>query len=56
VGLGGGVLEQVTRFAYLGGLISEDGRCEEDVKRRIGLECAAFEGTWKNVESEEHLH
>src|SRR6218665_3617157 len=36
VRLGTGVLEQVTRFVYLGGLITEDGRCEEDVKRRIG--------------------
>src|SRR6218665_2476522 len=42
VRLGTGVLEQVTRFVYLGGLITEDGRCEEDVKRRIGLACAAF--------------
>jgi len=44
VRLGGRVLEQVTRFVYLGGLISEDGRCEEDVKQRIGLACAAFGG------------
>ena len=41
VRLGGGVLEHVTRFVYLGGLITEAGRCEEDVKRRIGLACAA---------------
>ena len=32
------------RFFYLGGLITEDGRCEEDVKRRIDLACAAFGG------------
>jgi hypothetical protein len=32
-----GILEQVTKFVYLGGLITEDGRCEEDIKRRIGL-------------------
>lgn len=37
-----GILEQVTRFVYLGGLITEDGRCEEDIKRRIGLACTAF--------------
>src|SRR6218665_1386998 len=37
VQLGTGVLEQVPRFVYLGGLILEDERCEEDVKRRIGL-------------------
>jgi len=41
------VLEQVTRFVYLGELITEDGRCEEDVKRRIGLACAAFRGLGK---------
>src|SRR6218665_4105606 len=49
VRLGSRVLEQVTRFVYLGGLITEDGRCEEDVKRRIiiGLACAAFGGLGK---------
>src|SRR6218665_3258187 len=47
VQLGTGVLEQVTRFVYLGGLIMEDGRCEEDFKRRIGLACAAFGGLGK---------
>src|SRR6218665_1753261 len=50
-----GVLEQVTRFVYLGGLITEDGRCEEDVKRRIGLACAAFGGLGK-MWRKEHLH
>src|SRR6218665_1763178 len=47
VRLGTGVLKQVTRFVYLGRLITEDGRCEEDVKRRIGLACAAFGGLGK---------
>src|SRR6218665_3523329 len=47
VRLGTGVLEQVTRFVYLGGLITEDGRCEEDVKRIIGQACAAFGGLGK---------
>src|SRR6218665_1357189 len=47
VRLGTGMLERVTRFVYLGGLITEDGRCEEDVKRRIGLACAAFGGLGK---------
>ena len=40
-------IEQVTGFVYLGGLITEDGRCEEDIKRRIGLACAAFGGLGK---------
>ena len=41
------MLEQVTRFVYLGELIAEDGLCEEDVKRRIGLACAALGGLGK---------
>src|SRR6218665_3097226 len=43
---GTGVMEQVTRFVYLGGMITEDGRCEEDVKRRHPA-CAAFGGLGK---------
>jgi len=30
-------LEQVSEFVYLGSLITEDGKCTADVKRRIGL-------------------
>lgn len=30
-------LEQVKEFVYLGGKIAQDGRCESDIKRRIGL-------------------
>src|SRR6218665_2385774 len=40
--LGGKVLDQVTKFVYLGGTLTEDGRCTEDIRRRIGLTCAAF--------------
>ena len=36
------MLEQVTEFVYLGGTITEDGRCTKDIKRRIGLACAMF--------------
>src|SRR6218665_708857 len=36
------VLEQVTKFVYLGGTVTEDGRCTEDIRRGIGLACAAF--------------
>src|SRR6218665_182777 len=35
-------LEQVTDFIYLGGVITEDGRCTKDIKRRIGLASAMF--------------
>jgi hypothetical protein len=35
-------VEQVTKFKYLGALISEDGRCESEVKVRIGMGKDAF--------------
>ena len=40
--LGGEVLEQVTKFVYLGGTLTEDGGCTEDIRRRFELACAAF--------------
>jgi len=40
--LGGEVLEQVTKFVYLGETLKKDGRSTEDIRRRIGLACAAF--------------
>ena len=42
VRLDGEELEQVTEFVYLGGLITEDGQCTKDIKRRIGLASAMF--------------
>src|SRR6476619_4200432 len=35
-------VEQVSKFRYLGSLISEDDRCLDDVKARIGLAKDAF--------------
>src|SRR6478609_12099134 len=35
-------VEQVNKFRYLGSLISEDGRCLDNVKTRIGMEKDAF--------------
>ena len=35
-------VEQVSKFRYLGSLISEDGRCLDDVKTRIGMAKDAF--------------
>src|SRR5688572_16921387 len=40
--LDGVPLEQVTRFKYLGSWISEDARCEEDIRTRVGMARAAF--------------
>ena len=42
VKLEGETLEQVTEFVYLGGLITEDGKCTKDIKRRISLASAMF--------------
>src|SRR6218665_1175319 len=33
----GEILEQVERFRYLGALITSDGRCETEIKTRIGM-------------------
>ena len=38
----GQLIEQVSRFTYLGQLIMEDGKCEEEIKRRIGQARSAF--------------
>lgn len=41
------VLEQVDRYKYLGSWITEEARCEEEIKARIGMAKAAF---WQNKE------
>ena len=38
----GETLEQVTEFVYLGGVITKEGHCTKDIKRRIGLASAMF--------------
>src|SRR6218665_2066044 len=38
----GEILEQVERFRYLGALITSDGRCETEIKTRIGMAKNAF--------------
>ena len=40
--LDGQTNEQVKNFRYLGAMISEDGRCKDDVKGRIGMAKKAF--------------
>ena len=36
------MVEQVKSFTYLGQLVTEDGRCEKEVRRRIGIAKSAF--------------
>ena len=40
-------LEQVSQYEYLGTWITEDGKCEMDIKTRIGMALDAF---WKHKE------
>ena len=35
-------IKQVTRFNYLGFTITSDGRCDEEIKKRIALSKQAF--------------
>ena len=35
IAIDGQQIEQVTSYMYLGSLITEDGRCEKEIKRRI---------------------
>ena len=35
-------LEQVRDFRYLGQIITDDGRCDKEVKRRIAIACSNF--------------
>ena len=39
----GQCVEHVSKFRYLGSLISKDGRCLDDVKTRIGMANDAFD-------------
>jgi len=41
----GNILEQVSQYKYLGSWVTEDGRCDLDVKTRIGMAKDAF---WKH--------
>ena len=38
----GAEIDQVRNFSYLGHLITEDGRCDEEIRRRIGIAKTAF--------------
>jgi hypothetical protein len=44
----GNILKQVDSFIYLGANFSSDGRCEAEIRRRIGIAKATF-NTMKNV-------
>jgi hypothetical protein len=41
--INGEPIKQVDRFNYLGSTITSDGRCDEDIKKRIALSKQAFQ-------------
>jgi hypothetical protein len=41
--MNGEPIKQVNRFNYLGSTITSDGRCDEDIKKRIALSKQAFQ-------------
>ena len=40
--VGGRRIEQVEKFSYLGSWITEDGRCDKEIRMRIGIAKSAF--------------
>ena len=42
IAIDGQQIEQVTSYMYLGSLITEDGRCEKEIKRRIMIARTTF--------------
>jgi len=47
----GDKLKQVDHFIYLGSLISQDGRCDKEIKRRIGISKNIFHNIEKVLTS-----
>jgi len=37
ININGTILEQVPQYKYLGSWITEDGKCDYDIKTRIGI-------------------
>ena len=42
VNLGGRRLDQVRAFRYLGSLVTDDGKCDSEIRLRIAMGKAAF--------------
>jgi len=45
--LDGGRLEQVKECTYLGSLMTDDGKCINDIKKRVGLASAVIGQLYK---------
>ena len=47
----GKAIQQVDRMVYLGYMATEDGKCDKEIKRRIGIIRTAFESMAKILTS-----
>ena len=50
INIDGKGIKQVNKFQYLGSLVTEDGMCDQEIKKRIGLAKTAF-GNMKKLET-----
>jgi len=55
-GLDGGRLEQVKEFTYLGSLMTDDGKCINDIKKRVGLASAVIGQLYKIWKKQRNYH
>ena len=44
-------IKQVHKFNYLGSLLTENGKCDEEIKKRIGMATDAFQKLQKIVKN-----
>ena len=51
ISIEGKPIQQVDRMVYLGYMATEDGKCDKEIKRRIGIARTAFESMSKIVTS-----
>ena len=49
--IGDDTIKQVQKFNYLGSLLTENGKCDEEIKKRIGMAEDAFQKLQKVVEN-----
>ena len=52
--IGNESIKKVHQFKYLGSILGEDGRCEQEIRTRIGIAKTAF-GKMKNVVTSRHI-
>ena len=51
VTVSGDKLEQVDQFSYLGSVITQDSRCDKEIKRRVGISKKVFHSMEKVLTS-----